>query len=351
MKKLISLLLITTMIMALVGCKEEEPVVAANSSEVTATVEATEVTGSAIDEARANGSKFKIGVSLPGPANQWVAAVIDNANIEAAVDTDVFEVIVTTADNPAQQVADIEDLLTQEPDAMVVFPLESAPVTPICDQMYSEGMPLVVLTRGITSQSYDVFIHGDDKAVGIQAAHYIGQELGGKGNVVEMLCAPSAIQVARTDGFHETLEVYYPDIEIIAQGQGNFAREPALAEMENILQAHDQIDAVYSQDDEQSLGIVAAIQAAGREGEMIVTGVGGNKSVLEQMISGNDSISASFSYSPLQGGSAVKIAKLLVLGQGFSELYEPGIPREIILSAEPITSENAEGYYNKDSKY
>ncbi|MCT4687357.1 substrate-binding domain-containing protein [Vallitalea sp.] len=348
MKKIMTILLVMVLIFSFVGCSSKTSDTTTNNIE---TENNNTETKEDKKETKQPGEKYTIGVSLPGPDNQWVAAVIDFAKKEASIDTDKFDVTITTASTPAQQVADIEDLLTKKPDAMVVFPLESAPVTPICDQLYSQGIPLVVLTRGINSESYDVFIHGDDKAVGIQAAHYIGQKLNGSGNVVEMLCAPSEIQVLRTEGFHETLEAYYPDIEIIAQGQGNFAREPALKEMENLLQAHDKIDAVYSQDDEQSLGILAAIQASGREGEMLVTGVGGNKSVLELMMDGDDSISASFSYSPLQGGSAVKIAKMLVTGQGFTELYEPGIPREIILSAEPITLDNAKNYYNKDSKY
>jgi ribose transport system substrate-binding protein len=137
-----------------------------------------------------NGTKFVIGVSLPSPDNQWVAAVIDNANTQAKMDGEKYEFMITTANNPAKQVADIEDMLIKKPDAMVIFPIESAPVTPIAEQVKKNGIPLLVLTRGIESENYDAYIRGDDRAVGIAAAHYIGERLDGKGNIVMMQAAP-----------------------------------------------------------------------------------------------------------------------------------------------------------------
>jgi len=298
-----------------------------------------------------NGTKYVIGVSLPSPDNQWVAAVIDNANTQAKMDGEKYEFMITTANNPAKQVSDIEDMLIKKPDAMVIFPIESAPITPIAEQVKKNGIPLLVLTRGIESENYDAYIRGDDRAVGIAAAHYIGERLDGEGNVVMMQAAPCAITTERTNGFNETIEKYYPGIKVIATGNGSFAREPAMKEMENILQAQDKIDAVYSQDDEQALGCIAAIKAAGRENEMFVTGVGGNKSVLE-LLKNNDSLmAATFFYSPLQGGSAVKLAEKMAQGLGMSDLWEKSVPREIIFSADTITSENAEQYYNPDSQY
>lgn len=313
--------------------------------------EETGVTDTEALKAPNNGTKYVIGVSLPSPDNQWVAAVIDNANTQAELDGDKYEFMITTANNPAKQVADIEDMLIKSPDAMVIFPIESAPITPIAEQVKSKGIPLLVLTRGIESENYDAYIRGDDRAVGIAAAHYIGERLAGKGNVVMMQAAPCAITTERTNGFNETIDKYYPDIKVIATGNGNFSREPAMKEMENILQAQDKIDAVYSQDDEQALGCIAAIKAAGRESEMFVTGVGGNKSVLELLKNKDPLMAATFFYSPLQGGSAVKLAEKMAQGLGMSDLWEKSVPREIIFAADTITSENAEQYYNPKSQY
>lgn len=305
----------------------------------------------AAKEGPKDGKKFTIGVSLPAPDNQWVAAVIENAKTEGEKEKDKYDVVITTANNPAKQVSDVEDLMARKADVMVLFPLESAPLTPVAEKVRAQNIPLVVLTRGISSENYTTFIHGSDRLIGINAAHYIGKRLNGKGKVVEMQALPSEITTMRSNGFYETIKKYYPGIEVIAKGNGGFAREPALKEMENILQANKHIDAVYSHDDEQSLGIIAAIKAAGRDGEMFVTGAGGNKGAYELMMKGDKNMAVSFSYSPLQGGSAVKLAKLLCQKKGMSDLWEKSIPKEIILDSDAVTAENVKQYYDPNSKY
>lgn len=302
-------------------------------------------------EPASDGKVYKIGVSLPSPANQWVGAIIDYAKKEAAVDAEHFDVKVVVSDNPAAQVAAIEDLMLQELDAMVVLPLESAPLTPICEKVYDAGIPLLVLDRGIASEKYSSFLAGDNYGIGREAAHYIGKRLKGTGKVVEMMGVPCEIVSQRSNGFNETLKKYYPNIEVVAQANGNFSREPSLKAMEDILQAQPKIDAVYSHDDEQSLGIMVAIQNAGREKEMFVTGAGGNKGVYTEMMNGNPLMGASFTYSPTMGGSAVMIAKKLAMGAGLSETMEKEVPRQIILNATTVTSENVKKFFDENSNY
>ena len=367
-KIIIALALAAVMAIGVAGCsKDTAGDTAAATTAAAAKTEATTVSSSADSAVTAaaaqvakgakapkNGDKYVIGVSLPAPDNQWVAAVIDNAQKQAkeANDTGKFDITVTTANNPSKQVSDVEDLLTKNPDALVIFPIESAPLTPIAAEAKSQNIPLIVLTRGVESTNYDTYIRGDDKVVGISAANYIGKRLNGKGNVVMMQCSPSQCQTDRTQGFEETLKANYPDIKIIATGNGEFAREPAMSEMENILQAQPKIDAVYSQDDEQALGCIQAIKDAGREKEMFVTGVGGNKAVLKMLMDGNESLmAATFFYSPLQGGSAVELAQLMAQGKGMNDLWEKTVPREIIFSADTITKDNAKSYYDENSQY
>ena len=367
-KRIIMLALVIILAVGLVACSStpaatDDTAAAAESAAATEaaadTQDAAATVAAATDAAAAkgalkapkNGEKYVIGVSLPSPDNQWVAAVIENATTEAEKVADKFEIIITTANTPTKQVSDVEDLLIKDPDAMVIFPIESAPLTPIAEEVKSKDIPLLVMTRGIESENYDCYIRGDDRTVGISAAHYIGKRLNGAGNVVMMQVSPSQCETERTAGFNETIAQYYPEIKVIATGNGEFAREPAMKAMENILQANPKIDAVFSEDDEQALGCIAAIKAVGRESEMFVTGVGGNKSVLEALMAGDSLMAATFSYSVLQGGSAVMLAELMAQGKGMSDLWDKSVPKDIILAADTITSENAAQYYDENSQY
>ena len=92
--------------------------------------------------------------------------------------------------------------------------------------------------------------------------------------------------------------------------------------MEAILQANDQIDAVYTHDDDMAEGVVAAIENAGREDEMILTGAGGSCTAFDRIEAGG-LYAATYLYSPSMAGSAVNMARLIALGDGFSDLVEP----------------------------
>ena len=100
--------------------------------------------------------------------------------------------------------------------------------------------------------------------------------------------------------------------------------------MEAILQANDDIDAVYTHDDDMAEGVVAAIQNAGREDEMFLTGAGGSCAAFDQIEEGG-LYAATYLYSPTMAGSAVNMARLIALGEGFSDLVEPEVPSMIVV--------------------
>ena len=100
--------------------------------------------------------------------------------------------------------------------------------------------------------------------------------------------------------------------------------------MEAILQAEDQIDAVYTHDDDMAEGVVAAIENAGREDEMILTGAGGSCTAFDRIEAGG-LYAATYLYSPSMAGSAVNMARLIALGEGFSDLVEPEVPSLIVV--------------------
>lgn len=364
MKKLVSILMVAVLVLSISACGSDNSETKTDTNETANETSAPETVEK---------EKLKIGVSLPSPANQFVGAIIEAAEREAAKDTDNYDITVVVSDSPGAQVGAIEDLTQEKLDVLVVLPLESAPLTPICDQVFSEGTKIVILDRGILSGSYTTFIAGDNYGIGVSAANYIGEQLNGQGKIVEIMGVPCEIVTQRSDGFADTIAEKYPGIEVIAQATGDFSREPSLKAMEDILQAFDTIDAVYSHDDEQSLGIQIAVQNAGRESEMFLTGAGGNKAVFEGMMAGEGIIDASFIYSPTMGGTAVAVAKAIasgtgleaaskddpwldmslidMLGEDYLEQLNGSVPEVITLSASTVTAENAEEFYNPDSSY
>ncbi|MFR2345665.1 MAG: substrate-binding domain-containing protein, partial [Acutalibacteraceae bacterium] len=93
-----------------------------------------------------------------------------------------------------------------------------------------------------------------------------------------------------------------------------FTREDGLADFADILTKHDKIDAVYSMDDETSIGVLQAIEEAGRTDIKVVTGGGGCQEYFNMMKDNENIWIESSLYSPLMVQDAVDMAVSILNG-------------------------------------
>jgi ribose transport system substrate-binding protein len=226
-------------------------------------------------------------------------------------------------------------------------PQDGEALTPVAQKAEAAGIPVINLDRLFSApDAATATILGDNYQIGVSAADYIGEELGCKGNVVEIQgLAGISVTEERTKGFADELKKVCPDggIDIVAQQPGDFNPDTGLKVMENILQAEDQIDAVYTHDDDMAQGVVQAIRNAGRDDEMFLTGVGGSQDAMAQIKEGG-LYRATFLYNPSMAASAVNMARLIALGEGFEELVPPEVPRQVVVPAATVTKENVDDY-------
>lgn len=292
------------------------------------------------------GGPVTIIASVPPTDHGWLGAISKNAQAAADQHSDVeFQLLeAADADSQAQQ---IEQAIAQEPDALVVLPQDGAALTPVARRAEAAGIPVVNIDRLFTTpDAATATILGDNYQIGVLAAGYIAEQLDCRGNVVEIQgLAGISVTNDRTKGFEDELEQACPDggIEIVASQPGDFNPDTGLRVMENILQAQDQIDAVYTHDDDMAQGVVQAIRNAGRQDDMFLTGVGGSEDAMSQIAEGG-LYRATFLYNPNMAASAVNMARLIALGEGFSELVPPEVPRQVTVPAAVVTQENVAEY-------
>src|SRR5262245_33811870 len=94
--------------------------------------------------------KLKIGVSIPAADHGWTAGVGYWAQTAMKRYPDI-EWLYATANEPAKQTSDIEDMMTQRVDGLVILATESAPITPVAQKAKDRGIFLVSVDRGFTS--------------------------------------------------------------------------------------------------------------------------------------------------------------------------------------------------------
>jgi ribose transport system substrate-binding protein len=293
-----------------------------------------------------SGKTVTIIASVPPTDHGWLGAISKNAKKAAEQHKDVkFELLqAADADSQAQQ---IEQAIAKKPDALVILPQDGEALTPVAQKAEKAGIPVINIDRLFTKpDAATATVLGDNYQIGVLGADYIADQLKCNGNVVEIQgLAGISVTTDRTKGFTEELKKKCPNggVKIVASQPGDFNPDTGLKAMENILQAQKKIDAVYTHDDDMAQGVVQAIRNAGRENEMFLTGVGGSSDAMKQIKAGG-LYRATFLYNPNMAATAVNMARLVALGEGFPELVPPEVPRQLIVPAAVVTKDNVAEY-------
>ncbi|PLV58290.1 ribose ABC transporter substrate-binding protein RbsB [Thermotoga sp. KOL6] len=276
------------------------------------------------------GAKFVIGLSLSTLNNPFFVTLRDGA-LDTAQKLGIELIVVDAQDNPAKQLNDIEDLIQRKVDLIIINPTDSDAIVTAVESANEAGIPVITVDRASNGGKVVCHIASDNVEGGRMAARYIAQVLNGKGKVVELVGIPGTSAARdRGKGFEEEL-AKYPGLELVAKQTANFNRAEGLTVMENILEAHPDIDAVFAQNDEMALGAIEAIRAAGKLDQIIVVGFDAIPDAIEAIKKGD--MEATIAQQPyLMGQLAVtKAFEYLTTGTVF-------FPVELKL----VTKENVE---------
>jgi len=296
------------------------------------------------------GDPIKVGYSMPSATHGYMARAIywaEKGMADWKAKDPTIEFVFVTADNVTKQANDIEDLIQQDIDALIVFPFDAS-VTSVVEKAYEAGIFTVVMDRGTSKPVYDVYLSNDDEGYARTGMEYVAEQLGYKGNVVIIEGIPTPINTVRVDAIKAVADKY-PDLTIIDSQPGDWNVQKALSVMENYLQKYDQIDAVYTADDDMMLGALQAYKESGRSDIKLFMGGGADKRVIKTIMDGSDPlITANVTYPPNQCATVVSLAVMGARGYPMPGFYQQKLPVRIILAAELVTAENAAGYYFPD---
>lgn len=295
--------------------------------------------------------KIRIGVSIPSADHGWTGGIVwwaQKAISEwSAKDPDITFFLVT-ADSPAKQVADVEDLMVKGIDALVILAYDSAPLTPVVEKVYNEGVIVVSVDRGLTKPVETIYVAGDNPGLGRVSGEWLAEELNGKGQIVVLEGIPCIINSERVDAFNEVM-AKYSGIKILDSQPAYWSTQKGLEIMENYLQKYDKIDAVWAQDDDVLKGVLQAYKESGRNDIKIFLGGAGSKEMIKKVMDNDKLVKADVTYPPSMVATGISMAVMSLRGDKLNGFYQNQIPSRIILAAELITPENAINYYEPDS--
>ena len=90
-----------------------------------------------------------------------------------------------------------------------------------------------------------------------------------------------------------------------------------------LLSANPQIDAIWNHDDDQGIGVLAAIEAAGRD-EFFMVGGAGSKNAMELIEADDCVLKATIIYPSTQAADGIALARLIAQGKTMSDLDHAG---------------------------
>ena len=295
----------------------------------------------------AKGKAITIGFSAPQSDHGWIGAITANAKSQAGQYEDVTLDAVEGTNDVNQQISQVETLISKKVDIIVILPFDGKALTETGIKAMEAGIPVVNLDRVFDSpQAARSWIGGDNYGMGAAAGRYVAEQMKAKGvsnPVIAEVQGIAALPLTqdRSQGFADSLKA--AGFKVSNQVSAEFTVESGQQVTANLLQAAPKIDALWNHDDDQGVGVLAAIDEAGRD-EFIMVGGAGSKNVMDAIKADDTVLKATVTYPPSMASSAIKLARLIAQGKGMSDLVEVDVPNSITLASAIVTKENVDQY-------
>ena len=292
------------------------------------------------------GKKVRIAFSAPAADHGWMSAISKNAVAQAKAYEDDVELINAEGTNDVNlQISQVETFINDKVDAIVLLPFDGAAMTSVARKAMDAGIPVVNVDREFNSPfAARTTVLGDNYGMGVSAGTYVCEDAdGAKNKVVAEIAGIDSLPLTqdRSKGFADALKKC--GLKVNNRVAAEFTPESGEKVASNLLQAAPKIDYLWNHDDDQGVGVMAAIKNANRD-EFTMIGGAGSANVMRDIKADNTVLKATVIYPSTQGADGIKLARLIAQGKSMSDLAEVEVPRKVQLSAPVVTKENVDEY-------
>lgn len=288
-----------------------------------------------------------IGVSIPAADHGWTGGVVYHAERVAALimaEHPGAKVIVKTSPDAASQANALQDLAVQGLDALVVLPTDPDALANAIKQVKDAGTFVTLVDRAPSTNDNsirDLYVAGNNFGLGQVAGDYIKANTP-DAQVVVIRGMPIPIDEERQSGFDKGIEG--SNVKVLDRQFGNWNRDDAFKVMQDYLTKFDKIDVVWCQDDDMAVGVLQAIEQAGRTDIQYVIAGAGSKDMIKKVMDGDKMIPVDVLYPPAMVGTAMELTASAIFDQ-------VPVRGTYVLDATLVTSDNAAQFYFPDSPF
>jgi ribose transport system substrate-binding protein len=243
------------------------------------------------------------------------------------------KVIVTDAHHDiTKQISDVEDMVQKGIDILLLNPTDSVGAEAAVKVAKKAGV-IVVAIDAQAKGPIDSFVGSKNYNAGLLAGKQMAKDLKGKGKVAILNGIPVVPILERVRGFKAAMKAY-KGIKLVDNQNGKQERDVAMSVTENMLQAHPDLNAIFSVNDVGAMGSLAAIESSGKK--VLLYSVDGHPEAVKAILNGKifKATSAQFPRDQVRIG----------LGIALSKYWGANIPKEIPVDVKLLTKDNAKGF-------
>lgn len=190
--------------------------------------------------------------------------------------------------NRDDQIKVVEDMISRNVAGIVIAPLDDKALAPPLAEAKQQGIPVVIIDSDVAWPDRASYVATDNEAGGRLAARRLGELLSGRGKVLMMRYAEgSASTIARESGFLAELREKFPSCEVVSDNQfAGASAESAQKVAENLLGRFPELDGIFCSNESSTMGMLRALQDAGRAGKVTFVGFDSSAKLIEGMRAG-----------------------------------------------------------------
>jgi len=220
----------------------------------------------------AKGSTITMGFAQVGAESGWRTA--NTKSIQASAKDAGIDLKFSDAQQKQEnQIKAIRSYIQQKVDVIAFSPVVETGWDTVLLEAKRAHIPVILTDRAVDSDDdslYETFLGSDFVKEGEKAGQWLVDNAAtsdvngdGKINVVQIEGSTGAAPaIDRKQGFEDTI-ASDPSIKVIASQTGEFTRDGGKKVMESFLKSQKDIDVLYAHNDDEGLGAIEAIEAAG----------------------------------------------------------------------------------------
>lgn len=246
---------------------------------------------------------------------------------------------VTTADaelDTKKQIDQVNNFIASKVDVIVIEAVDSDAIVPGIEAANQANIPVICLVCDATGGDF-IYVGSDNYQCGQAQAEFYNEALPENAKIVYLAGTPGLTHSnLRHDGFFENFK--RDDVEVVAELSANFEREEGMKIMQDLIQAHPQIDGVVSANDQMALGAVQALKAADRLNGVVICGVDATEDGMRSIKEGEMTGSMLYNGIVQAQNTVMSIEKILAGEETESRVISP---------FELVTQDNVDEYSQK----